>query len=283
MHVEYVANGMGSQSMYLLWLAIEKRIPATISMTADTGWEDDSDLCDGTKITARGFFDQHIRPLATKHGIEAYFVRSVRRDGTPELSIPEYLKKFGAATVVPLFGSNGGRLKQNCTDKWKAKGMAQQARRLGATTCRSAQGIHWGERARRVKGRFLLKENGFDIYRSTIKRKDRIVEVKWRSHYYPLVDLRMTRDDVIAECTRLGLPYLVSSECQGCPHADPWRWMRRSPETIAELDRLEASWEGEYFFTKSCRPLAQLVDEWRKAEQSQGILDFNCEDGYCGV
>ncbi len=34
MHINYVANGLGGQSMYLLYLASQKKIPAIISITA---------------------------------------------------------------------------------------------------------------------------------------------------------------------------------------------------------------------------------------------------------
>lgn len=282
MHIEYVANGMGSQSMYLLYLASQKKIPATLSFTADTGWENDCDLNDGTKTTARDFFDDHLNPLAKKWGIPAYFVRAVDNKGVPHLSIPDYIKKYGKATIIPLFGSNGGRMRQNCTDKWKVKAMSQQARRLGAKTARSAQGILFSERANRVKGKFLGVEGGFNIYRSTYPRKDQIVEVKWRSHYYPLVDLQMNRQEVRNECDRLGIPYLISSECAGCPHADAWRWMRRSAETIEQVGAMEASFGGEYFFTKQLRPLKEVIADFKKNSEEQPGL-FDCTGGLCGT
>jgi len=295
MYLNYVANGMGGQSMYLLYLATQKLIPATISITADTGWETDCDLNDGTKITAEEFYAKHIKPFADKWGIDSYFVRAVDKNKNPLPSIPEYLRHKVAigqpkALPVPMFGSEGGRLKQSCTDKWKISAMKQQCRRLGATTARSAQGIHFGERARRVKGEYIGNEDGFSIYKTGTLNKETgvITTVKWLTHYYPLVDMQMNRSDVADELNRLGLPYLISSECGGCPHADPWRWLRRKPETIEEAAKLEELYGGEYFLTSQRRPLREVIADFRENVANQSTLfgdssSFDCTGGWCGI
>lgn len=283
MHLEYVANGMGSQSMYLMYLASQKRIPATVSITADTGWENDCDLYDGTKTTAREFYDRHIERLGEEWKIPTYFVRAVDRKKVPIVSIPERMRQIGKPTNIPVYGSRGGQQNQACTQKWKLAAMDQQCRRLGATHARAAQGILYSERARRVKGVWIGNINGFDTYQTTVTRKKVTKTIKWRSHYYPLVDMRMNREDVRAECDRLGIPYLLSSECEGCPHADVERWLRRAPETIEKLANLESTWEGEYFFTKECRPLKEVIEDFKRIGAGQGELfaGGDCTDGVC--
>lgn len=293
MDINYVANGMGGQSMYLLYLAAQKIIPATVSLTADTGWENDCDLSDGTKTTAKEFFDKHLKPFADKHNIEAYFVRTVDRYKQPLPSIPEYLTNKVAigrpqANPVPMFGSEGGRLKQSCTDKWKISAMKQQCRRLGATTARSAQGIHFGERSRRVKGEWVGVENGWNIYRTVkIDKQTKIATpIKWLSHYYPLVDLQMNREDVQKELERLSISYLISSECAGCPHADPWRWLRRTAETIESVAQLEDMYNQEFYFTSDRRPLRQVIADLRQGDGQSHLFSkngFDCTDGMCGI
>lgn len=277
-HINYVANGMGSQSMYLLYLASQQRIKATVSITADTGWETDCDLMTGEKTTAADFFKKYIQPFGKKHGIPAFFVRTVDRNKKPIPSLQDYLEAKKTVGGIPAFGSNGGRNRQTCTDKWKIRAMRQQLRRLGARTARSAQGILYEERPRRVKGSYVGNLDGFDTYRMELQR---------HSHYYPLVDMQMTRKDVRAEMDRLGLPYLISSECNGCPHADKWRWLRRSPETIEKTSVLESSWNGEYFLTDKRRPLKDVIAEFKQTDIDQGNLfqddtGFDCTGGYCG-
>ncbi len=126
-----------------------------------------------------------------------------------------------------------------------------------------------------VKGIYVGDENGFAIYRSSyVTKKGEIVETKWLSHYYPLVDLQMNRADTRRELDALGIPYLISSECAGCPHADPWRWLRRSEKTIEDLSVLEKSFNGEYFFTKELRPLKDVIAEYRiKRDQQHSLFD----------
>jgi len=124
MNINYVANGLGGQSMYLLYLASQKKIPATVAITADTGWENDCDMMDGTKTTAEEFYRNHVAPFGKKWGIHTSFVRTKIKDGSDLPSISDYLIEKNAlgkdkAMPVPMFGSNGGRMKQTCTDKWK--------------------------------------------------------------------------------------------------------------------------------------------------------------------
>lgn len=290
MNINYVANGLGAQSMYLLYLASQRVIPATVSITADTGWEDDSDMCDGTKTTASAFFRSHVEPFAAKHGIAAYFVRSVDRDGSPLPALGDRLAalaEIGTTAGVPLFGSQGGRQIQSCTDKWKIRAMKQQARRLGATHARSAQGIHYGEAARRVKGEYIGSEDGYSIYKPVITVKGVPTTIKWMSHYYPLVDLKMAREDVKEQMDWLGIPYLTSSECSGCPHADAWRWLRRTPGTIERVAQIEDKFNGAFFFTDRRRPLRDVIAEMRAAAMEADFIekdqaDFGCTNGVCG-
>lgn len=279
--------------MYLLYLASQKKIPATISITADTGWENDCDMMDGTKTTAEEFYHCHVEPFGKHWNIPTYFVRAIDKMGVNRPSIPDYLQipdKNGEpqARAVPMYGSNGGQLVQSCTDRWKISAMKQQCRRMGATTARSAQGIHFGERSRRVKGQYVGTEDGYAIYQPTNMVKGEVTTVKWLSHYYPLVDLQMDRDAVRREMNRLGLPYLISSECSGCPHADPWRWLRRKPETIEAVAQIEDLYKGEMFFTSERRPLREVIADLRANKDAQSTLfgdvaDFGCTDGVCGV
>jgi hypothetical protein len=295
MNINYVANGLGGQSMYLLYLASQKKIPATVAITADTGWENDCDMMDGTKTTAEEFYRNHVAPFGQKWGIHTSFVRTKIKDGSDLPSISDYLIEKNAlgkdkAMPVPMFGSNGGRMKQTCTDKWKISAMKQECRRLGALTARSAQGIHFGERARRVKGKYIGNEDGWSIYQTEKynKQTDTYTTIKWLSHYYPLVDLQMDREDVRREMDRLGLPYLISSECCGCPHADPWRWLRRTEETIESVAQIEDMYKGQVFFTDQRRPLREVIADLRLNKDAQASLfgdtaDFSCTGGVCGV
>lgn len=288
-HIEALANGLGAQSVYMLVMAAEGRLPARLSITADTGWEEDRVWSDGTRSSSRAYFEQVVAPYAAAHGIEAVLVAAQDAHGHPLPPLGEWTRQCIASgqlthLKIPLFGSNGGRLTQSCTQRKKIVAIRQELRRRGATTARMAHGLHRGE-VRRMKGRNGRQEGGFFTLTS--------MDVRWESHYYPLIDAGMFRADVQAALNARGLPYLLSSECDGCPHKDWARWERTSPHVIADLAALEAAMGGQYFFTAERIPLVAALDRMRQAAAERAAtqpdtmfddLDFGCEsDAVCGV
>lgn len=291
MHLESLSNGLGAPSLLLLIMAIRKEIPATVSISADTGWENDRIWNTGRRSTNQQYFDEVIVPLCKCSHVTPRFVRSVDKDKVELRPLRDRVINnalLGKASDIPLFGSRGGRMRQTCTDKMKIRAIHQEERRMGAKTACSAQGIHFHEADRRVKGRFLREEGKWSIYQTTIKTKTGTKDIKWQTHYYPLVDLRMSRDDVYKAVEKEGVPYLISSECDLCPHQDLARWERKSPEVIEDGTRIEALFKGEYFFTDRRIPLkdaiaAMQADRANKTDHGQADLDFGCGNAICGV
>lgn len=285
-HVESISNGLGSQSMYLLVLAADKEIPATVSITADTGSENDRLWNTGERTSAREYFDRVVVPFGASHGIETRFVRArdarKREIETLESHTVKAAKDGKLTSVkIPVFGSNGGRLKQSCTDRWKIRAINQELRLMGAKTARTAQGIHYGEAVRRVRGKYIGLVGGWETYATTERRKGVWRVTKWLTHYYPLVDRRLRRMDIQQRLEARGVPYLVSSECDFCPHQDYARWARHTPESLAQSAALEAGFKGEYYLTEKRVPLLQALEQMRR--EPEGELDFGCGNSYCGV
>jgi hypothetical protein len=74
------------------------------------------------------------KPLAEEFGMSAHFVRANDKHGQP---IPDIMSNQSVVDGkikidLPMFGSNGGRLSQSCTEKWKKQAIRQQLRRMGA-------------------------------------------------------------------------------------------------------------------------------------------------------
>lgn len=291
-HLETVCNGLGAPSVLLVAWAIQRKIPATVAITGDTGGEQDRLGSNGRRYTNREYFDEVIAPMCKGSHVEAVFVRSVDKDKNPMPSLREQLiaaAKTGKVTGVPVFGSKGGRMMQSCTDKMKIRAIRQESRRRGAKTGRNAQGIHKAEAWRRTKGIWIWKDNaGFDTYQTTVKVKGVEKPVKWQTHYYPLVDLGLNREDVYREVKGLGIPYLISSECDFCPHKDLDRWERTSEATLKDCAEIEALFGGSYFLTDRRVPLMQAIEEMKKARSTGDIkpqteIDFGCVEALCGV
>ena len=284
--VNAIANGLGSQSMYLCVLAAKGKIPFDVSLTADTGAEDDCLWSTGERTSAREYFERVTKPYCSDHGIDARFVRARDKYGKDLPGLVEYLKgKIAAGTTasMPLYGSRHGQLRQGCTQKWKIVAIHQEARRMGAKALRTAQGIHIGEAARRVKGRYLRDEGALSIYQETVKTKDGPKDVKWCTHCYPLVDMRMCREDTRDGLRAEGIPFLESSECDHCPHKDFARWDRTAPAKLVEIAEIEASMNGEYFFTSERIPLREAIEKMRARKEKQVEADFGCGNSYCGI
>lgn len=311
MHLETVSNGLGAPSLLLMLMAIRKELPATISITADTGWEMDRLWNTGRRSSSEQYFNEIVVPLCKGTRVTPRFVRSVDKFKQPlkplRDRVIEQALKGGRATDIPLFGSKGGRLRQSCTDKMKIRAIHQEERRMGAKTARNAQGIHFYEADRRVKGRFLFMDGLWSVYQTTVtetardpitrkpillpngKRQKFERDIKWQKHYYPLVDLKMSRAQVYAAIEKEGIPYIVSSECDLCPHKDYARWERSSPEVIEDGTYIEGLFKGAYFFTDKRIPLKEAIAEMRAERIADpkrfaiGDTDFGCGNAICGV
>lgn len=302
MHLETLSNGGGAQSIKLFLMGCRREIPATVSFTSDTGWENDRTWSNGRKSSLKDYFDEVIMPLSIKYDFPAKFIRAVDKNKQELPTLIEQVERAAAdgsarGIHIPMFGSKGGRLRQSCTDKWKIRAINQEGRRMGAKTMCSAQGIHIGEASRRVKGIFLRMDGKWSIYQTTTMenqkqpdgKKIKVEQViKWLTHYYPLVDLGLNRNACQREVIAEGIPYLLSSECDGCPHKDLTRWERTDPEILKHLAATEARLNGQYFFTDQRIPLLEAI-EVMKAKRAKDPekykieADFGCGNAICGV
>lgn len=291
-HLESLSNGLGGPSMLLFLMACRREIPAIASITADTGWESDRTWSSGRVSTVQVYFDEIVAPLASRYGIAARFVRSRYITKSHLEPLVEHVKSCaisGKKPNIPMFGSRGGRLRQVCTDKWKIRAMRQDARNwFGAKTNCNAQGIHIGEADRRVKGIFLRMSGKWSIYQTTVKTRNGEKIVRWQTHYYPLVDLGLNRNDCQRKIVSEKIPYLLSSECDGCPHKDFTRWERTSPGVLKELSELEKQFNGELFFTSKRIPLLESIEAMKQErvanpEKYKVEADFGCQNAICGV
>lgn len=260
-HIDAISCGQGAPSVYMILLAGEKKIAATHVIVADTGDENDMLWSNGKRTDARTYFEEVTRPLAEEFGLIAAFVRSVdkNKDPLPPLHETQHLATGDAPYNIdmPLFGNRGGRLKQSCTSKYKVAAVRQQLRRWGARTATTAIG-------------FTISE----VHR--IKPDD----VKWCTKTYPLVEHGIHRATAIQRLADLGIPYLITTECDKCPHKDWARWKRTSEGAIREAAEFEASFNGEFFLTSQRIPLLDALEEMGKEDRYQMALSA-CDSEYC--
>jgi hypothetical protein len=82
-----------------------------------------------------------------------------------------------------------------------------------------------------------------------------------------------------------GIPYLVTTQCDGCPNKDVARWQRTSADKLDELAAFEAQFNGEFFLTNTLLPLRQGIAALGKRKERNGgaSLFDSCDGGYCFV
>ncbi len=263
MHINSISCGQGAPSLFLIVLAGEGYFPANLVIVADTGWETDMLWSNGKRTDAKEYFNLVTKPLAESYGIPSVFVRSLKRDGTPYPTIQEM--QSPGREDIPMFGSKGGRLLQTCTSKWKIQAIRQELRRRGAKTATSYLGLTMDE-AHRIKPNNVNWE-----------------QLEWPLIGYPIRttwDKTFNRSNANTELEKRNIPYLVTTQCDGCPHKDYFRWSNTTPEKLEELSLFEAQWEGKQFLTSKRIPLRDAIKEMKSNAIDDDPLDF-CENGLC--
>lgn len=185
--------GAGVQSSTLLLMAVHGEIQIDRAIFADTQWE------------PRAVYDwlgETLMPIAEKAGIPVDVVTAgnLREDSLSKkgwiMSTPMYVA--GTATAAP------GMLQRKCTNGYKLRPLQRRIRALGATAKTPVTvlvGISLDE-AQRMKP----------------------ARVQYIRNEWPLVNLRMTRNDCVRWLERHGYQRPPKSACIGCPFRDDRSW-----------------------------------------------------------
>ncbi len=264
--------GAGVQSTTLLYMAIAGEIETfDAAIFANTGWE------------PRAVYDhlERLKPVMEDAGIPLHIVASgnIRADALN----PEH--RFAS---MPIFVQNPdgsrGMGRRQCTSEYKMKPVLLKQRELIGLKPRqrskthlmdSIVGISWDE-----------------------SQRMRDATYPWMKNVYPLVDLRMTRDDCLRWMKQHGHDRPPRSACIGCPFRSQEQWveLRKSSEDdyqdAVDFDnqiregyaRNRGNFKGQAFLHRSMKPL-QDVD--LSTEEERGIMSLfpRWEDeclGMCG-
>ncbi|KQY78630.1 hypothetical protein ASD52_01930 [Ensifer sp. Root142] len=115
----------------------------------------------------------------------------------------------------------------------------------------------------------------------------------WSTNRYPLLEMRMSRQDCEAWLIKRGYPVPMKSACTFCPYRSDaeWRILRETdPAAFADACAIDAlirdmhqhgKIRGELFVHRSGRPLSE-IDLTTAEERGQGNLLMVCEAG-CGL
>lgn len=208
--------GGGVQSTAALVLAARGEIDHTTFLMADVGH-------DTEHPDTLAYIAEHSRPYAEAHGLTFEVIHRKWRAGRYR-SILGYLHEVERSVPIPLHLDGGGPSNRLCTIRWKIEPVARWQKDRGATPddpARCALGISTDEIDR-------MRTESYDPAQTLD---------------YPLVDLRISRDECRRIIAAAGLPPAPKSSCWFCPyqHVNRWREMRANdPERFAQAVDLEA-------------------------------------------
>jgi hypothetical protein len=264
MTIRTFSYGGGVQSTAALVLAARGTIDYPLFLFANVG--DDSEHPD----TLRYVWDVAM-PYAAAHGIELVELRRTRR-GAPWTLYQEITDEVLTGMPIPLHMENGAPGRRSCTKHFKVQVIAKETKRRGATPDDPA----------------II---GLGISIDEYQRMRTDSPVAWHRNDYPLIDLRLSRDDCRRIIAEAGLAQPGKSACWFCPYTRRGDWQRMAatnPDLYMQAVVLEqdilakerrAGKSGAHYLTRYGRPLYKVIGE-------QAMMDFDepddvCESGHC--
>lgn len=264
-NVEYISYGGGTPSLALIILNIKGEIKPLYNKNkideiifADTGW----DRTDTMKQM------KEIKKYCESYGYNFSIVQSNR--GSLEKNLLDALtdknatfkngNKINGYLPIPYHSKDKGLAQRQCTGIYKIFPINQYLRKKYGSVSRIAQlGIHFDE-----------------FYRV----KD--PKVKRDINRFPLVDLKLKRNDCIKIVSETGLPMPPKSACVGCPYLPASRFIELNFENPKDFSRAEKidtlmNKDGKYLSNQKI-PLASLKNQKVFTDL---LEDSSCESGYC--
>lgn len=259
--------GGGVQSTAALVLAAQRKLDYRTFLFCNVG--DDSENPD-TLI----YVHDVAMPYAKEHGLELIELQATRF-GEPETLYQRLTREGSRSIGIPVrMAGSGAPGNRNCTLDFKIRVTAKWIRQHGATKddpATVALGISLDEFQR------MRSDSGIEYEKLT----------------YPLIDLRMDRQQCINVIRHAGLPIPPKSSCWFCPFHSirTWQEMRqKQPELFNKACELEAliikrmntlKPGDAAYFSRKLKPLAQVTSSL--IQDSLFEDDDSCESGYCMI
>jgi len=252
--------GGGVQSTAILVLASQGKVQYDHFLFANVG--EDSEHPD----TLRYFYDVAL-PFADKHGLDLIELHKYRKGEIETV----YGRVMGnnRSIPIPIRMSNGAPGRRSCTSDFKIGVIARWLKQNGATKEKPAI-------------------TGLGISVDEFQRARTDSGIDWQILEYPLIDLRLARQDCINIIARAGLLVPPRSSCYFCPFHSRSEWMilkNQRPDLFDKSIEIEKRLnekrgnlkKDQVWMHSSLKPLDKAV-----GDQSNFFDDMdNCESGYC--
>jgi hypothetical protein len=261
--IRVFSYGGGVQSTAALVLAAQGRIDYRTFVFANVG--EDSENPD-----TLAYVENYAKPYALEHGLELIEVWRQRKDGT-RVNLYEYAMTSNTTIPIPAYLQSGAPGKRVCTVEWKVNIVAKYIKQLGATKDKPAV-------------------VGLGISLDEFQRARTNSRIAWELLEYPLLDLRLTRQDCKRIIAEAGWPVPPKSSCFFCPFhkKDDWLTLRRErPDLFGKAVQLEERinelreqlGKDKVYLHRSLKPISQVIG------LQASLFDMNddelCDSGYC--
>lgn len=239
--------GGGTQSAAIAALICLGKLPKPdLSIIVDTGRE---------KSSTWRYLDDVLRPSLAKVGVEIHRVQKNKYTDWD-------LHDSSGVILIPAFtilNGQEGRKSAFCSDKWKRRVTMRWLREQGVERCDNWLGISCDE-----------------------LRRVRASRDKWLNHVFPLVALRIFRDNCPQIVAEMGWPKPPRSACWMCPNMRDAEWSEmkeNDPEDFAlavQFDHDIRKDDPGLFLHDAYIPLDQVNFD---PNRDNGIL--GCDSGRC--
>ena len=266
MSIKTFSFGGGVQSTAALVLAAQGRIDYREFVFANVGE-------DSENPATFDYLHRHAMPFAKAHGLTIHVIDRIKRDGTKETLWGRMTKPGYKGMPIPVrLNQTGAPWRRSCTYDFKVDLISKWLRKRGATTESPAV-------------------TGIGISLDEYQRM-RDSRIPWQNLDYPLVDLRIDRQDCENIIRGAGLPVPPKSSCFFCPFHSIRAWQQLYDEQPELFER--AVWLERFlnerqaqmgyepvWLTDKLKPLDEVVDG---AHRNQLVFDFDPSDGQydCG-
>lgn len=254
--------GGGIQSVAVLALAAEGRVQYDHWLFSNVG-------ADSENPDTLAYFEVFAQPFAFRHGMHIEELHKTRRNGERETLLGR-IRRAERSVPIPMRMSNGAPGNRQCTGDFKIGVVAKWLREHGATKDQPAT-------------------VGLGISTDELQRARTHSKLKYELLEYPLLDLRISRNDCRAIIEAAGLPVPPKSACTFCPFQSPtqWRQLKHDKpalfEQAVEIEGFLNARGGRLgkdlvWMTRHGKPLDQVISGDQMTLDD--VLD-TCESGYC--
>lgn len=246
-----ISYGGGVQSTALLVLAAQGAIDASHAVFANVG--DKSENPDSL-----AYLRDIAIPFGREHGVEVVELRN-------KVDLYDHvLSDTNRSIAIPLRMEGGGFGNRKCTERWKIARISAWAKQHGATP-ESPLTVHIG------------------ISTDEWQRANNGRPSRHETKSFPLLDLRISRDQCHGIIARAGLPIPPKSSCWFCPFTNPRHWAERRRDNPAMFEAAVAFEDGinakRAAIGKDAGTLAGVP--MRDIDEAQATLFDGCDSGYC--